>query len=143
MIEKKSSIKKLSIKKLKVSNSIELSNHNYTKFKVDEHGNIKNEGDIHCNGNIYANNFSTFAPTGSTGPNGPTGFIGTTGSIGDIGNTGATGPTGLNTNLSYTVSPVLSSLDQYNIFNNIEDYDIYQIDTTNNKVIIKLPALNL
>ena len=123
MTEKKCSIKKLSIKKIKVSKNIKLSNHNDNKFEVDENGNITNDGNITCKKNIYASNLPKNAPTGPTGPygsKGPNGPIGIPGPDGYEIN----GPI-INTNLSYTISPLLTGTN-YAILTDIPDYDIYQ-----------------
>ena len=139
MTEKKCSIKKLSIKKIKVSKNIKLSNHNDNKFEVDENGNITNDGNITCKKNIYASNLPKNAPTGPTGP------YGSNGSNGPIGPTGPdgyeiNGPI-INTNLSYTISPLLNGTN-YVILTDIPDYDIYQFNLSSVCNII-LPLISL
>jgi len=141
MTEKKCSIKKLSIKKIKVSKNIKLSNHNHNdnKFEVDENGNITNHGNIKCKKNIYASNLPKNAPTGPTGPRGskgPNGLIGPPGPDGYEIN----GPI-INTNLSYTISPQITGTN-YVILNDIDDYDIYQFNLSSLCTII-LPLISL
>jgi len=74
-----------------------------------------------------------------TGKRGKKGPQGDTGPQGPQGDTGPQGIPGSNSNTSYTISIILDtnfSIDTTN------DYDIYQIDTSNNTITITLPEIS-
>ena len=74
---------------------------------------------------------------------GPTGPTGTQGLIGPSGESivGPTGPTGINSNINYTISSILTN-NQYILYNDVSDYDIYQVDTSENTITIVLPEIS-
>ncbi len=87
--------------------------------------------------------------TGDTGPIGPTGYtgdtgpIGPTGDTGPIGPTGDTGPAGPSFSISYTVSPLqTSSFSIPSSINDVNYYNIYQLDTSINSIVITLPEIS-
>ena len=62
--------------------------------------------------------------------------------IGDgNGPTGPTGPTGNNSNINYTISTILTN-QQYVLYNDVSDCDIYQVDTSENIITIVLPEIS-
>jgi hypothetical protein len=91
---------------------------------------------------------SIVGPTGEQGPIGPSGesIVGPTGEQGPIGPSGEsivgpTGPTGINSNINYTISTILTN-QQYILYNDVSDCDIYQVDTSENIITIVLPEIN-
>lgn len=83
---------------------------------------------------------SIVGPTGPTGPRGFRGFPGQQGPQGSQGPTGPTGPSGSNINTNYTISNILTN-NQYELYTNINEYDIYQLDTSDNSITIILPEI--
>ena len=75
--------------------------------------------------------------------NGPTGPTGEQGPIGPSGESivGPTGPTGNNSNINYTISTILTN-QQYVLYNDVSDCDIYQVDTSENIITIVLPEIS-
>jgi hypothetical protein len=75
-------------------------------------------------------------PTGQIGPTGPTGETGPTGLQGPTGPQGATGQTGPNSFNTYSISSIITA---NTTINPASDYNVYQIDTSSNKITITLP----
>lgn len=95
----------------------------YNGFKVVDIHRDKNLRDI-----LYLfTGCSDCSITGYTGPTGPIGY---------------TGPTGPDIHRSYTVSPILTSPTYTNLYSQIGDYDVYQIDTSSNSMNITLPLIS-
>ncbi len=88
-------------------------------------------------------------PTGYTGYTGQEGSASATGATGPIGETGYTGPigetgyTGPSSFTSYTVSQIqTSNFSIPNVTSDPNYYNIYQIDTSTNSIIVTLPQIN-
>lgn len=116
----------------------------YNGFKVVDIHRDKNLRDI-----LYLfTGCSDCSITGYTGPTGPIGYTGPTGPSGISSNTGPTGPigytgpTGSDIHRSYTVSPILTSPTYTNLYSQVGDYDVYQIDTSSNSMNITLPLIS-
>lgn len=60
---------------------------------------------------------------------------------GPTGPAGPTGPTGNNSNINYTISTILTN-QQYVLYNDVSDCDIYQVDTSENIITIVLPEIS-
>ncbi len=94
----------------------------------------------------YTGSIGATGPQGETGAQGVQGVTGYTGPIGYTGYTGAqgvTGYTGPSSFYSYTVSPTKTS--NFSIPSLTSDpnyYNIYQVDTSTNSIIITLPQIS-
>lgn len=60
---------------------------------------------------------------------------------GPTGPAGPAGPTGNNSNINYTISTILTN-QQYVLYNDVSDCDIYQVDTSENIITIVLPEIS-
>ena len=91
---------------------------------------------------LYINDVPLLIGDGN-GPTGPTGPTGEQGPIGPSGESivGPTGPAGNNSNINYTISTILTN-QQYILYNDVSDCDIYQVDTSENIITIVLPEIS-